>query len=405
MPETKSEKAISSTEPLQLDAFSLRLKLVLAFAVLSLLPFIFIAVRITGMWKYIAGLSAQGNFADSELARAVTEQSNAFIVGSIEFSVVFFILVCAGIIFADRILVGPLYKIIDWMRTARENKFAALAPLPVQSGDEWSALGYEIDQSIKYFQEVESRERQIAEEKGEFISVAAHQLRTPLTGLKWTLEVLRDSSTTPESKAKLLDQVSGTTERMVRLVDDVLDVAKIEEGKFGYEYAITDIIGPMQHLINDFLVVGKSRDVALVFEHGEVALPVYMDVNRVTLAVSNLISNSLDYTRAGGRITLRIERAGRQVRISVQDTGIGISPEDKRRLFTKFYRGESARRMHPDGSGLGLFIARNVALRHGGDVTVESEAGKGSTLSFNVPLEKADMGKVEVSVGNFFASF
>jgi len=385
------------------ESFSLRAKLIIAFGLVGFVPLVFIAIHSVSAYSSLFdSMSAQ--LTDPDAIALFRQQSDDVLRGIIMFGTIFALFIGVGIMLADRFLVAPLKTLSQWLHAAHDSKFIDVAPLPINSVDEIGALGLEIDQSIKYFQEVEARERQIAEEKGEFISVAAHQLRTPLTGLKWTLETLREPKTSESDRVKLIEQVSGTTDRMVRLVDDVLDVAKIEEGKFGYDYVQVDLVETLQKLLHDFMVVGESRGVSLVFEHEEKSLPVYMDINRIALAVSNLLSNAIDYTAKGGSVALRIKRMGRQVEVSVHDTGIGISPEDQKRLFTKFYRGENARHMRPDGSGLGLYIVRNVALRHGGDMSVESALGKGSTFSFKIPLEQADLGKSEVTVGKFFAS-
>ncbi len=394
---TPAQMSPAAEEERELGRLTLRSKIIIALVSISVVPTLFLGMFAGSTYERLIATFG----ADSPVVHARLQTLH---IDFVVMAFVYLLFVGIGVVLADHFFAVPIRGILAWLHLARERKFAGVTPPPVDLKDELGDLGREIETSIKYFQEVEAREKQIAEEKGEFISVAAHQLRTPLTGLKWTLEVLREPATTPEDRAKLIDQVSGTADRMVRLVDDVLDVAKIEEGKFGYDYGRSDLVEPLQKLVNDFLVVAKSREVTLAFEHAEAASPVYMDVNRVLLAVSNLISNGIDYTAKGGKVTLRITPTGRQILISVQDTGIGISQEDQKRLFTKFYRGENARHMRPDGSGLGLYIVRNVALRHGGDVLVESETGKGSTFSFKIPLEQADLGKAEVSVGKFFGN-
>ena len=404
MPEAQKPPVDATVKSPPGESFSLRIKVIIALAGLGLLPLIFITVH--SIFTYSSLLSdLLRSVPDSTFAESIAQRGRDAARSIIQFAVIYSVLVFVGVYFADRIFIGPIRAMIAWLRDAQGKKFINVEPLSFPVTDELGLLAYEMDRAIKYFHEVEEREHQITEEKGEFISVAAHQLRTPLTGLKWAFEVLRDPAKTPQERAALVDQAAGTADRMVQLVDDVLDVAKMEEGKFGYEYAQADIIGPLQKLVDDSAVVADSRQVRLRFDAHPASLSVYVDVARVILAVSNLISNALDYTLAGGEVVLELKPLGKQVRIAVRDTGIGIPREELTHLFNKFYRGSSARHMRPSGSGLGLYIARNIALRHGSDIAVLSEEGKGSTFSFTVPVDQLDMGKTDVTVGKFFASF
>ncbi|MBI5913196.1 PAS domain-containing protein [Candidatus Azambacteria bacterium] len=235
-----------------------------------------------------------------------------------------------------------------------------------------------------------SREQAIAKSKSEFISVAAHQLRTPLSAIKWVMKLMLDQDAgpiTPEQK-DLLTKGYESNERMIELVTDMLDVARIEEGKFGFSFQHTNLIALVQKAMDAFVVKAKEKNIMLVFEKPETAYSLKIDAARIELVLQNFIDNALKYTPNDGTITVSITATGRYVKISIRDTGIGVPKEQAVRLFTKFFRGTNAVKRQTEGSGLGLFLAKNIVMRHGGNVSVETEEGKGSAFSFTLPLDE-----------------
>ena len=235
-----------------------------------------------------------------------------------------------------------------------------------------------------------SREQAIAKSKSEFISVAAHQLRTPLSAIKWVMKLLLDEDAGPitEEQKDLLTKGYDSNERMIELVTDMLDVARIEEGKFGFEFRHTSLVALVQKAMDAFIVKAKEKNITLVFEKPESLYSLKIDPARIELVLQNFIDNALKYTPNDGTITIRIEPIGRYIKISVRDTGIGVPKEQATRLFTRFFRGTNAVKRQTEGSGLGLFLVKNIVMRHGGNVSVETEEGKGSAFSFTLPLDE-----------------
>ncbi|MBI3671174.1 PAS domain-containing protein [Candidatus Azambacteria bacterium] len=238
-----------------------------------------------------------------------------------------------------------------------------------------------------------SREKAISKTKSEFISVAAHQLRTPLSAIKWIFKMLMDGDVGALSKEQkeFLQKGYDSNERIIQLVGDMLNVARIEEGRFGYEFYYVDVIELIKKNIKTMGLKAEEKNIKLEFEGPKDEIkPIKIDPARIELVIQNLLDNALKYTQKNGNISVKIEKADNSfVKISVKDSGVGIPKDQRERLFTKFFRGSNVIKMQTEGTGLGLFITRNIVKRHGGDIRVESESGSGTTFSFTLPLDES----------------
>lgn len=249
--------------------------------------------------------------------------------------------------------------------------------IPIQAGREIILLVRDV-----------TRERVLSRLKTEFISIAAHQLRTPLSAIKWTLRVILDGDAGKISAAQreYLESTYDVNERMIKLVNDLLNVSRIEEGRFEYQFREEDILSVIEAAAWPYKELAGKKDIAILLEKPQAPLPlVVLDKDRFQMVIQNLLENAISYTPAGGVIKVALSEEHDEIGISISDTGIGIPNSDQKRLFGKFYRSEGAIKMNPHGSGLGLFIARNIVLRHGGTISVKSEVGKGTTFHFTVP--------------------
>ena len=253
-----------------------------------------------------------------------------------------------------------------------------------------------------------SREELIGRIKSEFVSIAAHQLRGPLSALKWTLRLLLDGDAgelTPE-QISFLQKGYITNERMIKLVNDLLSAARIEEGRFGYEFKETDLAAFCEGVVLGFGQQAAERKVGLSFEKPSEKLPpVYADSEKLSLALSNLIDNAVKYTPGGGRVRLALRRENDLAVLSVSDSGGGIPKADWHRVFSKFFRASNVIRMETEGTGLGLFIVKNIIKRHGGEISFVSEEGQGATFTFTLPFNQEPVLKKEkVGLEEFFES-
>ncbi|MCX6764602.1 MAG: ATP-binding protein [Candidatus Nealsonbacteria bacterium] len=248
-----------------------------------------------------------------------------------------------------------------------------------------------------------TREKEIERIKSEFVSLTAHQLRTPLSAIKWTLKMILDGDLGKISKdqKEYLQKTYVSNERMIHLINDLLNVSRIEEGKYLYRPAFVQLDDLTQSVINSYKSELERRKIKLVFEKSEKLLPkVKIDVEKINLVITNFLDNAVKYTPSKGevKICLNFISKNKEIEFSIKDSGIGIPDRDKKRLFTKFFRSENAVRMETDGSGLGLFITKNIIEAHGGRAWFESEVGKGSTFYFTLPVSEEPSDHKEESV-------
>lgn len=237
-----------------------------------------------------------------------------------------------------------------------------------------------------------TREKIIERLKTEFVSIAAHQLRTPLSAIKWTLRMMLDGDlgAIQKEQKEMLEKTYQSNERMIHLINDLLNVTRIEEGRFLYNVRKQDVVELTEGAISPLQEIAKIRGLVFVFEKPEGKISdVKIDPEKFSLVLQNLLDNAINYTKPGGEIKLSIQQlAGKkEILFSVKDSGIGIPKNQQGRVFSKFFRGENAIKSETGGTGLGLFIAKNIIEAHRGKIWFESEEGKGSIFYFTLPIE------------------
>ena len=219
-----------------------------------------------------------------------------------------------------------------------------------------------------------------------FLAKAAHELRTPLTNIRLFVEDAlehceRDAGTTGKS----LNIINEETQRLDRTVAEILSVSQIEAGSFELKRDDVHVDVLMQQLQADHEAQAKDRQITLEFDLPPKLPVLQADRDKIALALHNLMGNALKYTLEGGHVVVTAAVEKGRLSVSVSDTGIGIDSEEIEKVFDKFYRSKDPQATNVKGSGLGLAIAREVARLHGGDITVESELGKGSTFTLTLP--------------------
>jgi len=236
-----------------------------------------------------------------------------------------------------------------------------------------------------------TREKIVERMKTEFVSLSAHQLRTPLSAIKWTLRMVLDGDLGPitEEQRDFIEKTYRSNERMINLINDLLDVARIEEGRYLYKPVLVDFEPIVQSVIGSYKDEIEKKKIKFEFKKTEEKLPkVNLDVEKIRLAIDNLIDNAIRYTPSYGQVTVSLKHRKGEIEFSVKDTGVGIPRDQQERMFTKFFRASNAIRMATEGTGLGLFITKNIIEAHGGKIWFESEEGKGTTFYFTLPVKE-----------------
>ena len=232
-----------------------------------------------------------------------------------------------------------------------------------------------------------TRFKEVDRLKSEFISQVSHELRTPLTSIKGYIDNLRDgiAGALKEKQVNYLDRMSQNADHLVCLINDLLDVSRIESGKMALNLTTLSLRDLVAEVINDLRPIAAEKQLEVIVKMFEVDSRIRGDHAKLEQVITNLLDNAIKYTPPGGRITITIQQDEQFLKTSVKDTGIGIPSEKQSRIFERFYRIEQASSSNGKGTGLGLYIAKNLLEMHGAQIWVTSEVGKGSEFSFILP--------------------
>lgn len=228
------------------------------------------------------------------------------------------------------------------------------------------------------------------EAKDEFVSMASHQLRTPLTSIKGYVSMLleEDAGKINNMQKHFLREAFTSSERMVRLINDFLNVSRLQTGRFIIDKKPTDLAKVVKGELASLESSAASRNLEFIFKAPKNIPTLNLDEDKIRQVIMNFVDNAMFYSPEGSKINVRLSTVGDEVEFIVKDKGIGVPKSEQSRLFTKFYRASNARTQRPDGTGVGLFLAKKVISDHGGRVLFESTEGKGSTFGFKLPISR-----------------
>lgn len=304
-------------------------------------------------------------FAERELARRVGAASARVMISSI--------------IEGEALSIVGLMKILD--ETSQVIEYSHR--LEVKSR--------ELEEATRELKRTNERLTELDRMKDDFVSTVSHELRTPLSSIRAFSEILEDDpDMDPEQRRQLSRIVVQETERLSRLVDQILDFTKIESGSFQWARDSFDLVGVVDEALAATGQLSRNRNIQVTRDVPEGPLVVSGDRDRLVQVVINLLSNALKYCEPDtGRVRPRLARSDGQARLEVADNGPGIQPEQRERIFEKFHQIRDAARGKPEGTGLGLAICKTIVENHGGRIWVESVPGSGSTFIVTLPLEGA----------------
>jgi PAS domain S-box-containing protein len=236
---------------------------------------------------------------------------------------------------------------------------------------------------------LEQQTQETLKMRNDFVSFVTHQLRTPLSGIKWMLELAKETDD-QEEKGSYIEDARESADRLIGLVNDLLDASRLESGKLQVTPEPVRLLQLTYDVLADVATLVREKNHELDVQ-SEPDIPVAMlDSQLLRQVILNLASNAIKYTPEGGRIEIRIYREGSGLHWSIRDSGIGISEESQKRLFEKFFRADNAHTIDTEGTGLGLYLVRLIIERLGGTITCESEVGRGTLFHFTLPLTAGD---------------
>jgi signal transduction histidine kinase len=230
--------------------------------------------------------------------------------------------------------------------------------------------------------------------KSEFVSLAAHQMRTPLSAIKWifTMILSGELGKITEEQKEFLQDGYNSNQRMIDLVNDLLNVARIEEGRYVYKKTLIGADKLFVPIINFFKKVCKEHKINFIFKKSLRPSPkVLVDAEKIRIVLENIIDNAVAYTSANGKVIVFLKYSEKEVEVIVKDSGMGIPENQKKNIFGKFFRASNVVKKETDGTGLGLFISKNIIEAHGGKIWFESEEGRGATFHFTIPIENSNI--------------
>lgn len=230
--------------------------------------------------------------------------------------------------------------------------------------------------TLKVRDEQVAKEHELNRAKSEFVSLASHQLKTPLTIIKWYIEMLTDdyASGSLEKEKEYLGKIYNNTERMIELIDAFLNVSRLELGVFSIKKEPINLRDKMELILRNFEPKIKEKNLELIRSYTKSNFVFASDVKMIQIIFENLVSNAIKYTPSGGQIQVKMQKKGNEILVSVADTGIGIPKNQQSKIFTKFFRADNAATHKTDGTGLGLYIVKIVVEKIGGKIWFRSSA-------------------------------
>jgi signal transduction histidine kinase len=286
----------------------------------------------------------------------------------------------------------------------------------IQTGDEFEDLSHAFNRMLRNLVSMQDRLRKVNADldnkvdelaranlalyesnrlKSDFLATMSHELRTPLNSILGFSEVLLSSDQLGEKPQRWVRNIQGSGERLLALINDILDLAKIEAGKMELRLETFSLADVCEGQLNMFRPLAQKKNIELRSQVDAAIPPLRQDQTKLQQILSNLLSNAIKFTPEGGRVLLRAEASPLHVVLTVQDTGVGIAPEDQELVFERFRQAGNPLTREQGGTGLGLSIVRELTKLLGGEVTLRSELGRGSTFTVRLPLQLSEEPRLE----------
>ncbi|HJT79040.1 MAG TPA: HAMP domain-containing sensor histidine kinase, partial [Gemmataceae bacterium] len=291
----------------------------------------------------------------------------------------------------------------------------------IQTGDEFEDLSHAFNRMLRNLVSMQDRLRKVNTDldrkvdelaqanmalyesnrlKGDFLATMSHELRTPLNSILGFSEVLQSGDGLSDKQKRWVGNIQSSGERLLNLINDVLDLAKIEAGKMQVRLAAFSIYDVCEGLASMFRPMAEKKNIDLRVQLAPDVPVLKQDVLKLQQILSNLLSNAVKFTPEGGRVLLKAEAEGGDLVLTVSDTGVGIAPEEQELVFEKFRQAGNPLTREHAGTGLGLSIVRELCKLLGGEVVLHSDLGRGSTFTVRLPLERSEEPRLEFDLAH-----
>ena len=269
--------------------------------------------------------------------------------------------------------------------------YLSLSVSPIRDVEEKIVGFLRVAKDVTEKKRYERRLKELDKMKSDFVSNVSHELRTPLTSIKGSVDNMLDglTGTLNEKQVRYLTRIKSNTDRLSRLINDLLDLSRIESGRVEIRSTSLSLTALAEEVAEQLKSLAAEKLIRIEVQPPDPRMTVWADRDKITQVLMNLIGNAVKFTPQNGKVTVALEKNGDDyVQISVADTGPGILSEEKNKIFSKFYQFADIDKEKPKGSGLGLAISKALVEMHGGKIWVESEAGKGSKFYFTLPARQ-----------------
>jgi len=297
----------------------------------------------------------------------------------------FALLLTAGFtyVFIDHFILSPIHKVSEQAAAISAGNLEQ--QITTQGQDEIGALGTSLNSMANSLKANITKLQDLDKMKSEFMMITSHNLRTPLTIINGYIENTSMLTTVAEFKVAL-ERIAASSKRLGTFAEDVLTISRFELGDTDIKQEDSDITTLLKEIAGTFATSAKLQELKFSYESDAKQRLVHISSAHIRSAIWNLLDNAAKFTPKGGQVDLSLHDDGQNVLIKVSDTGIGIKASELPKLFTKFHRGTSTLTYDYEGTGIGLYASKIIVVRHGGNITVESEEGKGSTFTISLPL-------------------
>ncbi|HEX8136055.1 MAG TPA: ATP-binding protein [Pyrinomonadaceae bacterium] len=278
---------------------------------------------------------------------------------------------------------------VEELQQQNRDFVAVLAELE-EKREQLERLNEQLEEANRELNEANAKLRELAEMKEEFLALTTHDLRSPLTVISGVISFFtsgRLGKLSPEQQ-NMVAMMERNAQSLIELVNDLLDASKLESGTLRLDVTSIDLGALIDEIRETMEPLAREKGIQLIEEIAPNLPAVEADRTKLRRVLVNLLSNAVKFTGKGGTVTLKAEPLGDEVLIAVSDTGVGIAPEDVERLFDKYEQARSRATRGEKGTGLGLYITKQLVELHGGEIKVESEPGRGSTFSFTLSASR-----------------